>query len=55
MDAAMENTLTWAVGLFPAICYGIALLLLAFVHGVSDKDIARFCIENETITEDSLR
>lgn len=49
MDAAMENTLTWAVGLFPAICYGIALLL-AFVHGVSDG-ISRVSVsKSKTIT-----
>lgn len=47
MDAAMENTLTWSVGLIPAIGYAIAMILLAFAHGVSDKEMARFCSENE--------
>lgn len=47
MTAQAANTLTWSVGLVPAICYIIPLILLAFVHGVSDAKVQSYSIENE--------
>ena len=47
MTAHAATTLTWAVSLVPAVCYFVAFVCLAFFHGISDKDMEKYCVENE--------
>jgi len=47
MTAEAAKALTWAVGIVPAICYAVPLILMGVVHGVSDADVQRYTIENE--------
>lgn len=47
ISAETAKTLTWTVGLVPAICYVVSIVLLLFVHGISDKEMERYCKENE--------
>jgi hypothetical protein len=45
MTAEAAKILTRTVGLTPALCYLIPLVLLA-IHGISDKKMEQYMIQN---------